>query len=74
MVLPLMTCFMIAPLTHIPSSLWLITGWKHQTVNLGETIGVGGQEAYGSHQRLVDGYVVIKGSSGWNSGWWLANC
>jgi len=35
--------------------MYLPRGWKHLTMNLGDTIGVGGQAIYSSRARLIDG-------------------
>jgi hypothetical protein len=37
--------------------LYLPSGWKHLTLNIGETIAVGGQAAYSAEDRLRDRYV-----------------
>ena len=34
-------------------TLYLPSGWKHATLNIGETIGVGGQSAYEARARLA---------------------
>jgi hypothetical protein len=34
--------------------MYLPPGWKHLTLNIGETVGVGGQAIYGADQRLRD--------------------
>lgn len=34
--------------------VYLPPGWKHLTLNVGETVGVGGQAVYGADQRLRD--------------------
>ena len=39
--------------------LYLPAGWKHMTLNIGETIAVGGQAAYGADARLKDGLQVL---------------
>lgn len=35
-------------------AMYLPPGWKHLTLNIGETVGVGGQAVYGADQRLRD--------------------
>ncbi|CAM9832125.1 unnamed protein product, partial [Discosporangium mesarthrocarpum] len=44
--------------------MYIPANWKHQTLNLGEAIGVGGQAVYSPEARLRDGIQLLKSLPG----------
>ncbi|CAN0341551.1 unnamed protein product, partial [Hapterophycus canaliculatus] len=40
--------------------VYLPSNWKHMTLNIGESIGVGGQAVYSGELRLQDGLELLQ--------------
>lgn len=39
--------------------MYVPANWRHMTLNIGESIGVGGQAVYGGEVNRSDGLVVV---------------